>query len=485
MNYISTLKKSQMNIKIYKTVFKNTALLAIGRFFSRIAQFFMFIYAARHLGADKFGIFSFSYNLATMLLVFMDIGISRYTIQQTSRDLKLIPIYLGTSLIVKIFIVTIVYSIVVFSCLLLDIDHDTYMTLIILTAISALDNFTISFSAAFDATENMQYTAMIILISNVIMSAVGLSVILMTNNLFLFCGSVVLGAFLRFSLTLFWYFKKYQKPVLNFNFSFTVKLIKMGFIFALPIMFGQIYNYIDSVMLKIFDESRNVGYYNAAYMIFEAPLFLSGTLVIALFPTISRLYSEKSEELNNIISRLSNIGFALGLFIALAVSFLSEKIIAIYGTGYAPSATVLPILIFSIVFIIPSEICTSAIRAADKQSVCVFVSGGGAITNILLNLILIPKYSFIGAACATLITEILVTAIYVEIARRYIVGPIFKINQIIQSLILSGLLMLFLYSTDHFSIWFQVAGCMILFLPFSLISGLFKLEEIRKIIISN
>lgn len=463
-----------------KIIFKNAAILTLGRLFSRIIQFFMFIYAARILGAASFGIFSFSMNLIYMLWVVMDIGISRYSIQQMSRNLDDIPVYTGTGLYIKIPLAILGYLLIILTGYLLGKDNLTMSSLFVLSFAAVFDSLAISFSSAFEANEKMEYSAVIILISKIILSVIGFCAIFYTGNLLVFCFVISFGSFVQFAITAFWYFRKYKCVKFNKDLKFIEKLIKNSIPFSLSGIFTTIYYSIDSVMLDFFYNPIVVGYYNAAYRIIDAPLFLSESFKLALFPTISRIYSEEKEKMNRIISVSCNIALSVGLSIASTTAYLSEKLIYnFYGMEYSPAASVLPILIISITFIMPATICSTVIRAADRQSICVFVSGLGVVINIALNLVLIPMYSFVGAAWATLITEMIIAIIYIEVTRRYITGQIFTIKSVSRSILLSIFLIIFLYFTDSFSLWIQIAGCIILFFPFALIAKNFTVSELK------
>lgn len=471
-----------MKVNPYKIIFKNAAVLTAARLFSRIFQFFLFIYAARSLGVTSFGIFSFAYALVKILGISMDMGISRYCIQQLSRNVRMMPTYVGAGLIAKIFLITAGYVLIIGTGWIMGKDLLTMKVLFILATMEAFDSIGSSFESVFSAHEKMQYSAVIISVSNGIMSALGIVLLYYYNSLLLFCGTLAFGAFLRLVLGAFWCLKKYGTPLFNFDFLFIKHLIKKSIPFSLAFIFVTIYYNVDSAILDIFDGSEIVGYYNAAYRLIEAPLFISASVAAALFPTISRLYHENPVEIKKMVSGAFNKGLALGLSAAVVISFLSEDLISvIYGPGYAPAARVLPILIFSVAFIMPGTICGTTVRATDRQSTSAFIVGGGVILNIILNLILIPRYSFLGAAWATLITEIVVVNVYIQVIRRYI-GSIFQMKFLFRILILNSLLLSFLYLTTAAGFWFQLIGCTILFFPFTLITGVVTMKEVREII---
>ncbi|MEZ4529340.1 MAG: flippase [Desulfobacterales bacterium] len=474
-----------MSENTFKRIFRNTAVLTGARLFSRILQFFLFIYAARCLGVVNFGIFSFAYALVRMLGLSMDLGMSYYTVQQVSRDRKLTSAYLGASLRAKIFLILLGYGLIMGTGLMMEKDSLTLNVLFILATVTAFDNLTMPFDSVFNAHEQMQYQAIIISVSNCLMSAIGFVFLYFYQDLLLFCAANAIGAFLRMGMGSLWCMKLYGKPARNFDFSFIINLIKNGIPFSLVVIFVTIYYNIDSLILDRFCGSEAVGYYNAAYRLIEAPLFISSSLTTALFPAISRLYKENPAELKILISESFHKGLALGLSVALVTSFLSEELVAlIYGQEYAPAARVLPILIFSVAFIMPGTICGTAIRATDRQSVSAVVAGGGAFLNILLNLIFVPRYASAGAAWSTLATEILVVAVYMELVRCSI-GPVFRLIPLCRILALNALLLGFLHLSAFAGIWFQIVGCTLLFLPLCLLTGVVKTAELQKLFSKN
>ena len=103
----------------------------------------------------------------------------------------------------------------------------------------------------------------------------------------------------------------------------------------------------------------------------------------------------------------------IGFLIAVGVTILAEKIILlIYGEGFIPSIITLRILIWVAALMFITYLFGNVLGSIDKQAVIAKVSGINAVVNIVLNLILIPRYGYIGAAIATLATEAIGFALY-------------------------------------------------------------------------
>jgi O-antigen/teichoic acid export membrane protein len=265
---------------------------------------------------------------------------------------------------------------------------------------------------------------------------------------------------------------------------FLGKLIRKGIPFTLVAFFVGIYYYIDTVMLSMFTDSKTVGYYNAAYRLLEAPLFLSAAFTTAIFPAVSKLFVENKEYLQKTIRESLEKILIIGVLIAITVGYYSKDIINIfYGAEYSNSSTALTILIVSVAIIMPSTVLGTTLRAMNKQAISAYVTGGGAALNIILNLILIPRYSLLGAAWATVATEVFVIVIYANIVWHYI-GPIAHFSYIVRTGLFISLIFLFLYLSNNINVYLQ------LFFLFSMVSicpfllRIFNLSDIKTLFAS-
>jgi len=109
----------------------------------------------------------------------------------------------------------------------------------------------------------------------------------------------------------------------------------------------------------------------------------------------------------------------LGIPIGVGTTLLARRIILlIFGEGYAPSVVVLQLLIWSMVFIFANAPFFRLFESTNKQIVVTKITGLMVIVNVAINLILIPKFSYVGASIATLITEFVVVTLAFVLAER-------------------------------------------------------------------
>ncbi len=460
-------------------ILQNALFLVSGRLFSRIMQFFLFIYAARRLGVEGFGIFSYGYAIINMFAVAMDWGISAYMVQQLSRNPSRIRAFMGKTLAVKAGMVVPCLLGILLAGVAMHKETEVLWILFVLGMVTVWDGFAITFYSVFEAREEMAYPAAVVAISNLIMSAAGILGLFYAPGLFLLCVIYAGGALLRLSFAGILCIRHYGRPVWEKESPKALELIQKGLPFALVTVFVTIYYYIDTVILSAFFPDETIGQYNAAYRLLEAPLFVAQAATTALFPAAARMYTAKREELKEMMAGVVQKTCAFGLSIAIVIALISERLIVlVYGDTYRPAAPLLTVLIFSAALIMPGAMCGTAIRAANRQSVSALITGMGVLLNVVLNLLVIPRYAAIGAAWTTLATEALTFLLNMLIIRQ-LIGPMFRRINILQLSLLAALWIGLITLTQTFWVLYQIILCTLLFFPFLLGTRIITLTEIQ------
>lgn len=464
----------------YGRILQNTMFLVSGRLLSRIMQFFLLIYAARRLGAGDYGIFSLGYATVGMLAVAMDLGISTYMVQEVSRNASTTSDYMGKTLSAKAVMIGPALLLILLVGFFTGRNDQTLLVLAILAFGAVFDSLTVIFYSVFEAHEKMAYPAVVVAVSNLLMSLIGILLLYYHQNLILLCIVFCGGAIMRLGFAGIWCIKHFGLPRWNADHPRIFELIKRGFPFALVSIFVSIYYYIDTVILSLFCPEETVGQYNAAYRLLEAPLFVIQAVTTALFPAAAKIYAVNPAELKRVMSQVVEKAAAFGLSIAVVTALLSGKLIElVYGKTYGEAGPLLAVLIFSAAIIMPSTVCGTVIRAIGRQTVSAWVTGLGAVLNILLNLMLIPYWGALGAAWATLATEGFVLVVYFGMIRRF-VGPVGEWITLMRLVFLAALWSLTLFLTRSWNVIHQIPLCMVLFFPFLCSTGILTVEEVKR-----
>ena len=207
-----------------------------------------------------------------------------------------------------------------------------------------------------------------------------------------------------------------------FNLRFWYFILKESMPIALTVTFGVIYVKIDIVMLSLIrGDNVEVGWYSAAVRIIELIHVIPAIIASAIFPIFSTLHKDSMDSLGKVYKTSFRYLLVVALPIVVGTLLLSDRIIdLVYGEEYVNAIPVLRILVCSLIFVFVNYIFLNILVAADRQKINAIVTGICLFVNISLNMCLIPYYGYLGAAYATVITEIALFAMCWYYATKYV-----------------------------------------------------------------
>jgi len=396
-------------LNITQRIAKNTVVLWLSDIISKILGFLYVMYVARYLGAEGFGILSFALAFTGIFGVFTDLGLQQLMVREIARDKSSADKYIGNIILIKVILVILTFNLIIITINLLDYPEKTVKVVYLIALAFIFNTFTNIFNSIFQAFEKMEF--------------VSLGKIL--NNLIIFFGAlyainqeldVVYFAFIHFFANLLILVYSFIISTLKFikelkieiNWNFWKFIIKEALPFGLSTIFVTIFYWVDSVMLSLMKDDTTVGWYNAAYRIVLFLLFIPTSFNAAIYPILSRFFIDSHDLLKITFERAFRYLTIIGTLIGIEITILAEKIILfIFGIEYINSIMSLQILVWSSVFIFMSQPIANLFNSLNKQILTTRIAGICVILNIILNLILIPKYSLIGASIATVLTEFL------------------------------------------------------------------------------
>ena len=214
---------------------------------------------------------------------------------------------------------------------------------------------------------------------------------------------------------------------LGFNKNVWRNVLSMSWPLALAGIFGTIYGQTDSVMMGYWGEITQTGWYNAAYKIVGVTLIPAGLIGTSFYPVLSRFFKESKEKLQNAWDYYMESMVFLGVPIVVGGIALAPRIIDwIYDPSYSPSIFAFQILIIMAGISFLCQPLSQALVVSNQQKNLFWITLSGAIVNVILNLILIPKYSLYGAAATTVVTFLLIFFLFFRFASK--LTPITPLN---------------------------------------------------------
>jgi O-antigen/teichoic acid export membrane protein len=209
------------------------------------------------------------------------------------------------------------------------------------------------------------------------------------------------------------YLWKFQRPHFEFSPSFCKKTLIEALPLSLATIFALIHFRVDTILLSIINGDIAVGLYSASYRVLEMLNFIPIIFTTAIFPVLSQLHVSSKESLDYSYQVSFKFILIVALPISASIALLAPQIILlIYSTGYQPSILILQILIWSIPALFLSYLFGTTLTSINQQKLLFRAIIISTVLNIVMNLILLPYYSYLGAAVTTLISESVLCIIY-------------------------------------------------------------------------
>lgn len=392
---------------VVQRIAKNTGMLLGSMVINFALNFFYFIYAARYLGVNNFGILTFAIAFTGLFTAFTDLGLGELIVREVARKKSIVHKYLNNVLPMKL-----ILSILTFLLLSIIINLLGYkgniVKVVYLVSLSVIfDSLCQTFYSVFQAYEEMQYQSIgQVLIACFRIISITLVIVLRLDVVDLaFLYFITSAIILAYAFTI--YKLRFVMPRFRADFSFWWKAIKESWPMGGMAFCGVLYFRIDTVMLSMIKGEIAVGLYNAAYKLLEMAIFIPLIVVTAVFPLLSKRYKNSAESYADILGKIVKYLIYFIIPIACIVTLVSKPMIGIiYGNMFLASANVLQILIWAAVLMYITIILMAAFRAINRQAFSFKLVVLTVIVNIVLNMVMIPRYSFIGAALTTVFSEV-------------------------------------------------------------------------------
>ena len=407
----------------FRKIFKNTFAILIARIIFRVCNALAVIVIARYLGVEKFGVYSTALALVNTFLIANDIGSATLLMRKGSRDHSKINIYFGNSILIQLIASAIFFTVALIVGYILDYNATTMFLVVLLGAAVIVFEFRKSFRAILRILLKLKFIA-----AAEALIGIGMFVSIFSISKFisdkdtglLMVGSVPLIFNILFITSLLIYNSGFVKP--KFSVSRIWPMIKEGYLYSIYNIAYIIYFQISILMVQAISGNTEAGIYSAAakiiILIFIVPQMIFQVAVPLMFK-YSKQDFDKYKRIHHIIFRYLS---ATGIPIAVGIWLLAEPIIEfVYNKqGYLPAATALKIFAILLVFRFVGNVAGQSLTTFDKQKQKVIVQLLNIVLLVVLNYFLIKAYGFIGAAIATVATEIIIRLWFMILDFKYL-----------------------------------------------------------------
>ena len=397
-------------------IFKNFFWLFAGNVGSRFFKAAIIIYAARRLGVDGYGIFSYAVGLAGFFVFIKNIGIDAVLTREVAKDPEKQHKYLSTAFWIEIILLVITFLLIIFIAPFFSGVKGAAILLPFVALALIFDDLRDLFIAFFRGKEKMELEALVMVAANISLAIFGFIVLFFLPTPKLFAMSTAAASLLGLIAAAF-LIKPFMKGILrNFTKDMVSPMLKSAFPIAIGGFAGVFLFNVDIVMLGWWRDANEIGFYSAAQKIVGMLAIFSGFISVVTFPNLSRFaHSDSQQKIKKLAETSLKIIFIIALPLVIGGVILKSSLIGfIFGASYLPAANAFAILLFSILAIHPLPIYSNILFAFDKQAKLIKYAVIASVCNVALNFILIPKYGIEGAAATTLVSFF----VYIFLIRR-------------------------------------------------------------------
>ena len=365
------------------------------------------IIAARYLGDKGYGNYSLAFALSGVFTVFLDMGLSIYICKQVSRYPKEANQYLKSVFGLKKFLVLPVVGVLICLVWLMPAEGEVKVVVCAIGLALVVNGFTEMYLAVFRAFEWMSLVCVLLVVQRALFFALGFISLLMGYLVVPF--SIIFLVVSVFSLILArWNMQKRsegREPLLDWGLSKTI--LKKSLPVCGIFLFSYIYFRIDVVIVYFLIGEAETGWYNAAFKWVEVLALLVASIRSALFPTLSRVYSDPGNQFQSICKEAVRYLFLIGLPLTVGTFVLAPELVKLlYGDLYEMTVQILQIMALGFFLICVNEFAIFLLLSADRFSEVLKIVFLGSVLNIVLNILAIPKWGVIGAAAVAGLTEL-------------------------------------------------------------------------------
>jgi O-antigen/teichoic acid export membrane protein len=383
---------------------RNSMLVVGARAVAKLAVFVVVVLLWRHLGADHYGRFATMIVYVTLVGIIADLGLQTVFIRDASRDRTVFTRYLGNLLSARLLLSLLALVILAAALRLLSPALFPYtlpaFVLLLTTGYSSL------LRAVFYIRGRLGYEAIAIVAESVLL--LGLTIVAIEQRatwdafLWVYAVSYLFTCLFAFGV-IRW--RWHDRVTVRLDPAFVRRLLTAGLPLALAFTVTTVYAQLDIVLLQLFKNFQLVGWYSAANKYIDAVAWVPQSAMGAVFPALSLLAAGDRRRLVFAYEKSYKMLAILGLPLAVGLGVTADAVVHLTG-GFEQSIPALRILAPSVALLFVNNAFIYTLTAINRQLDFTRLALFTLAVNLVLNLVLIPPYGYLGAAAASTITEV-------------------------------------------------------------------------------
>ena len=405
----------EQDSKVQKKFIRNTGWLIFDKIFHMSLSLLVTGTVSRYLGVEQYGILNYGLAFLEVFTVITKLGIDGILVNEIIKEREKnktdgtdkIDELLGTTIMLRL--ISSFFSVIIIYCFVIVLNPGK-MTVLAVTMIQSVSLFFTAFDTLdyyYQSKLESRRAVLARSISYPCVCAFRIFLVVIKANVALFGFASVLDA-LILAVVLLYFYKKQDGLSFSASVSMAKYLLKHSVHFIAASFMVIVYTQMDRIMVQNISNEYQLGVYSAAMLIANLWIFVPNAILESGRPIVMERKRSGDEfgytrRMSQICGIIQWVSIMAGIGIS-ALGWLAVRII--YGIEFSDANSVLIILIWSKLFSQMGAVRSVWMLCESIEKYIKYFVGLGAVINLILNMVLIPRYGAVGAAVATLTTEV-------------------------------------------------------------------------------
>jgi len=412
-----------------RSIAKNTALLTLGVLLGRALGVLVFKKMFLVLGKDGTGIWGAATDLVVILLVMANFGLGTLLTREITRRRNMTLPLMWSVLKLRWAMGAVGYVFLIAYTRVSGLDQVETAAFLVTGLAIFIETTAMACDAVLQAHEKVQYQTVGQIVSAVVYfvmamwalnTGYGLMGVIWSNAISRLVRLLVMVPLMLRTTGPWQWHDPDGGPVPTMR-----DMMRLGLPLFLATTFGIIYNKIDTVMLLSILGETVSGTYVLGHRALDIMIIVPGLFGTALFPALARYGQKSDDDARRLGARALRYMMVGILPLTLFLMFVAGPIIGWFDPrGESPdSVQVLMIVIWGVPLQAVCIIFSRLLITADRERVFVHIGLGAMLVNVILNYLLIPRYSYWGASAATIVSMTVSFLLHYHFVRQTALRP--------------------------------------------------------------
>lgn len=387
-------------------VVRNTSYMLVARITTVVIGAATSVLTARYLGANGLGVLGFALAFTAILSVIADFGLGTLATREVSRNQALAGKYLTNVATMRLCLGGAYIALTAFLVNVIGYPQQTIFVTYVIAFSVVLNTISGTVAAMFQAFQELQYVAIGSVLTSIMRLVSIAAAIVLRIGVVGFAWVYVIANAIALAYLCIAYSRRFKWEGPWIDSTFWRIALKEAWPMAALAISVMVYFRIDVVILSLFKGAAEIGFYTVAYTVSEMTTIIPTMFMASLFPLISQMHENSRHSFADTCAKSMKYMLFVGLPMAFTVTLWAPPVITLfYGSAFSRSAVALQIIIWSAAAMYVGIILGSTFVSANLQKLSLKLTIGAVVFNIALNLLVIPRYGYLGASATTVATE--------------------------------------------------------------------------------